>query len=1768
MQIMNLIKKERIGFFLIFILPLLLCIDDPYNPLDPNDPRYQKTTIKIVSDNSYSGDTILLTTEEVLKLGIESAFLDRVDSIRIDYDTGKITDTVIIIKRSELNITSGTKKIDLGSRKVYAEPGIYTVSIYIYTVNDDNVESTVTVMVKGVSPRILVQPENRIVAETESVVFSVGAAGTWPLRYFWYTTTDTTKEGRLLSGDDTLNNYYSDDFVETSDSGYYYCIVRNDFGWVKSRPAGLTVTPQILDADAPRVFFERDSSRGYENVDAVIPLKLSSAYDKEVLVRIGVLASSSAKSESDYSLIGAEVVFPARSTSANLPIKIIDDNVAEGNEVLAVQITAARNAHIGEPKVHYYTILDDDVADSTWPEIYFVNSSGSGREGENASIEVGLDLKTETWEKAVSVYCRVSAASTAAPDDYVFLDTLVIFNINEKTKRISLQTVKDKISENDETVRLILSNPSKAVLSPTKPTEYIYTIKDGDICYIKFESMEMTGIEPDTTTIKDSIKVTLSVPSVNDVSAKYEVVPELSTAINQGVDYLLPGDGFVRFPAGVQVAWIPITITGDFLKEGDEVIAIRLTSPTGGAVIGNEEPFRYIISDNETISVSYRNGQTVTQENAGDISIPVVLSGLSSDTIRVDYRIVSGSAVGIEADFILKNENQRTLTFLPYEQEKFIEITIVDDNYDEPDKYFDIKLENVRGGAQSGAIDIHRVVIIDDDIPYFSFTSSALTVNESDGKIIIPVALSNTSQFPIRVRYSVDEKSSAQPGTDYTAFANDTAVFRVGDSVFNIELILLDDAVDENDETVILTLSPIDSTSLPGSITSITVNIIDNDGQPGVAFANDTMTVDEGDGTIQIPLVVSGASGKSMSVGYRVSYRSEHCDDNDFTLNGNGRLSLTQSGGNFISLNLTDDKTAGETDTFSIELYSPQNIDIGTKNRCGVVIRDNDYSVNILSSSEAGGVVEPKGVVTVTRGEQLTVKANPNPHYHFTGWSSSNGITIADPSSANTTILVTTNNVTLTANFGIDTVKVIFSAQNGTINPAGSLLVPYASVVTPASSPNMGYRFSQWIVSDSITLATGTLSDPASTFKVNGSGTITAVYTIKKFTVNIKAEPAGLGSVTPEMAEKDSGEIVDIKARPVNYAHFVGWSASSDGLIISGRTDTTTTLTVRATGTVTALFAPDTFSLELISTNTELGTVDPASIVKKNYFDTITIKANPSTGYSFNKWTIIDGAGKAVIENAASDSTLVRNLSGNVKIQAEFTPNLYPVSTSVTGAGEIIREPSDSPLPYGTELKLTAQASTGWHFKNWTGGISNSTDNPVTVKVGLTNQYTAIFERNNYTLTVTSPSNGRITVSPSGPTYPYETEVTLTAQADTGYRFSRWEGDAAGNNPTTKIIITGDKTVSAVLEEIPGVAGVVYVWKGAKGANNGSNWANAYRSLEEAFAGGGANSNFWIMGGVYPVSTNQGFQPPNGAQIYGGFTGYEETFNDRILHSNPTILSGSNGLNTYLLIVRLNTQTGVQLNGIIIENAGQYSVYMGGEGIIMENCIIRNNNYSRSNNNAIAVYCNSKKAKIKNCIFYNNYGNGPYGKALFIGGDSTLIENCIFVYNDGPVIENGVSNSELPARIINCTIYGNTCQTGVNYPGGIRNHGSALAIRGTIIWDNISPLGYQMQMDSAQEVKYCCIKDCFTDSIGVYKRTPGFSLENNTDLNPVFNSISIPSSISNWFSTDNSKVSFIPSSSAVLEKANFTVDCPQFDLRGINRGSRPIDIGAYEIPPY
>ena len=128
------------------------------------------------------------------------------------------------------------------------------------------------------------------------------------------------------------------------------------------------------------------------------------------------------------------------------------------------------------------------------------------------------------------------------------------------------------------------------------------------------------------------------------------------------------------------------------------------------------------------------------------------------------------------------------------------------------------------------------------------------------------------------------------------------------------------------------------------------------------------------------------------------------------------------------------------------------------------------------------------------------------------------------------------------------------------------------------------------------------------------------------------------------------------------------------------------------------------------------------------------------------------------------------------------------------------------------EATLTATANSGYRFVKWSDDV---TDNPRTVVVTQDSTFTAIFEANTFAITtaVNDDAMGSVT---EGGEYAYGTEITLTATANSGYRFTQWSD---GNTDNPRIVtVTENKTYTAEFEvevfgvyaaaEVPSMGGV------------------------------------------------------------------------------------------------------------------------------------------------------------------------------------------------------------------------------------------------------------------------------------------------------------------------------------------------------------------------
>ena len=271
-------------------------------------------------------------------------------------------------------------------------------------------------------------------------------------------------------------------------------------------------------------------------------------------------------------------------------------------------------------------------------------------------------------------------------------------------------------------------------------------------------------------------------------------------------------------------------------------------------------------SNNVTIAsvlgtVHFSSGAYSVGESGGSALITVVLDSPLGVAVTVDYATSDGTAQS-GSDYTAV---AGVLTFAPGVTSRTFSVPILPDTLDESDETVLLTLSNPTNATITGVNPATLTIVDDDAPPAVQFSAATYSAGEGSGSATIAVALSTASGLPITVDYATSD-GTAQAGSDYTATAG-PLTFAPGVTSRTFSVPILPDALDEDDETVLLTLSNPGNATL-GSPNPASLTLVDDDPLPSVQFAAGTYSVGEGTGPALVEVTLSPASGRTVHVEY------------------------------------------------------------------------------------------------------------------------------------------------------------------------------------------------------------------------------------------------------------------------------------------------------------------------------------------------------------------------------------------------------------------------------------------------------------------------------------------------------------------------------------------------------------------------------------------------------------------------------------------------------------------------------------------------------------------------------------------------------------------------------------------------------------------------------------------------------------------------------------------------------------------------------------
>ena len=207
-------------------------------------------------------------------------------------------------------------------------------------------------------------------------------------------------------------------------------------------------------------------------------------------------------------------------------------------------------------------------------------------------------------------------------------------------------------------------------------------------------------------------------------------------------------------------------------------------------------------------NLRFTTGAQSRTEGSGSFTVQVSRMGGDDGAVGVSYATSDGSAQS-GVDY---TPASGTLSWPDDDDDpRSFQVPILDDGADESSETINVALSNPTGGAGLTTPSNATLTIQDDDDPapqpgQLSFVAGQFSAGEETGSVTITVQRTGGTEGAVGVDYATSD-GSAQDGTDYTAVFG-TLNWSAGEGgTKSFDVPLLDDADEENDETVNLMLS-------------------------------------------------------------------------------------------------------------------------------------------------------------------------------------------------------------------------------------------------------------------------------------------------------------------------------------------------------------------------------------------------------------------------------------------------------------------------------------------------------------------------------------------------------------------------------------------------------------------------------------------------------------------------------------------------------------------------------------------------------------------------------------------------------------------------------------------------------------------------------------------------------------------------------------------------------------------------------------------------
>ena len=717
--------------------------------------------------------------------------------------------------------------------------------------------------------------------------------------------------------------------------------------------------------------------------------------------------------------VTAELDAGARTEDTDVTVSVGSGTAIEGDDFAAVDdviLTIAAGEHSGTATFDLAPV-DDDVDER--PETVSVTGRADGLSVTGTAVTIidddvrGVTVSERSLDVAEGKERTYTVALTSEPTGDV---------------RVNLTVADDRPADRNDRSRGTEPREDAAVAVTVQPEVLTFTAEDWETPKtVTVRGAVDLDAEDDRARVVNRasgadynrLPVGIVRVTVRDADAPALVAPASLTVMEggsaaYGVALATRPTGPVTVTvsghAGTGLTVSPATL-GFAVSNWNRKQNVRVTAAGDVDIVDDEVTLGHAASGADYVGVSAHVEVTVTDvtptlsiepatapEHAGHLVFEVQLSAPAGEEVTVGYATSDLSAGAQAGGAATAGEDytaaagDATVRIAAGERTARIAVPITNDAVDEPDEDFTVTLSDpVNAAFAESAAEISVTGTIADDDAATLSVADARVEEAPSARVAFAVTLSAPGSREVTVAYETADLSAdaqaggtAKAGEDYETAAG-TLTFAAGETGKTIEVVVLNDTLDELDETFTLRLRGATNAALALGRETATGTIADNDDPPPLHVGGEHTVESAESSTFRVWL------GWQSSLEVTVNYATGPLQDAILPPATEGadyegvQGTLTFAPGETgkdVPVTLIDDQLDEADEHVGLSLSEPRNATMTRSSRGSLVIFDNDdpntvFSIDDVEAKEdAGEMVFSVGLVDPDKasGRDVTVE--------------------------------------------------------------------------------------------------------------------------------------------------------------------------------------------------------------------------------------------------------------------------------------------------------------------------------------------------------------------------------------------------------------------------------------------------------------------------------------------------------------------------------------------------------------------------------------------------------------------------------------------------------------------------------------------------------------------------------------------------------------------------------------------------------------------------